>query len=94
MTSDVRRTEALQDTVRAEVREVSGVWWLLLILGILWTGLGMLVLSYRVGSLAVVAVFVGVAFLFGGITQLVVASQVHAWRWLLIVAGVPRVSAG
>src|SRR5512135_1391307 len=94
MTSDVRRTEALQDTVRAEVREVSGVWWLLLILGILWTGLGMFMLPYRVGSLAVVAVFVGVAFLFGGITQLVVASQVHAWRWLLIVGGVLGVAAG
>lgn len=67
---------------------------MLLILGILWTGLGMFVLSYRVGSLAVVAVFVGVALLFGGITQLVVASQVHAWRWLLIVGGVVGVAAG
>lgn len=45
---------------------------MLLILGILWTSLGMVVLSYRVGSLAVVAVFVGVAFLFGGIS----------WWWL------------
>jgi hypothetical protein len=34
---------------------VSAVWWWFLILGILWTALGMYVLSYRVGSLAVVA---------------------------------------
>ena len=40
----------------------------------------MLVLSYRVGSLAAVAAFVGVAVLFGGITQ-PVASQVESWRW-------------
>ena len=36
----------------------------------------MFVLSYKVGSLVAVATFVGVAFLFGGITQLVVASRV------------------
>jgi hypothetical protein len=31
-----------------------------------WIWFGMFVLSYRVGSLAAVAAFVGVAFLFGG----------------------------
>ncbi|HEY6794122.1 MAG TPA: DUF308 domain-containing protein [Kineosporiaceae bacterium] len=94
MTGEVGRAEALRDTARAEVREVSGVWWLLLILGILWTGLGMFVLSYRVSSLAVVVTIVGVALLYGGITQLVVASQVHAWRWLLVAGGVLGVAAG
>ena len=54
----------------------------------------MFVLSYRVGSLAVVVTFIGVAFLFGGISQLVVASQVRSWRWLLIVAGILGVAAG
>ncbi|WP_329476718.1 hypothetical protein OG555_34120 [Kribbella sp. NBC_01484] len=47
----------------------------------------MFVLSYKVGSLGAVATFVGVAFLFGGITQLVVASRVPTVRWLSIVAG-------
>jgi hypothetical protein len=55
-------------------------WWFL-VLGVVWIWFGMFVLSYRVGSLAAVAAFVGVAFLFGGITQLVVASQVESWRW-------------
>jgi uncharacterized membrane protein HdeD (DUF308 family) len=90
MTSYVKPT----DTVRDEVREVSGVWWWFLILGILWTALGMFVLSYRVGSLAVVVAFIGVAFLYGGIAQLVVASQIHSWRWLFIVAGIAGVAAG
>jgi uncharacterized membrane protein HdeD (DUF308 family) len=94
MTSDVRHTDERRDTIRAEVREVSGIWWWFLILGILWTGLGMYVLSYRVGSLGVVVAFIGVAFLFGGVTQLVMASQVHAWRWLLIVGGILGVAAG
>lgn len=76
------------------MHEVTAIWWWFLILGIVWTGLGMFVLSYRVGSLAAVAGLVGVAFLYGGIAQLVVASQVRAWRWLLIAAGILGVAAG
>jgi uncharacterized membrane protein HdeD (DUF308 family) len=94
MTNDAKPADVLRDTVRADVREVSAVWWWYLILGILWTGLGMFVLSYRTGSLAVVVAFIGVAFLLGGVTQLVLASQVREWRGLLIVAGILGVAAG
>jgi uncharacterized membrane protein HdeD (DUF308 family) len=93
MTSDVRRTDA-RDAARTGVRDVTAIWWWYLILGILWTGLGMFVLSYRVGSLAVVAALVGTAFLFGGIAQLVAASRAPGWRWLFIVAGILGVVAG
>jgi uncharacterized membrane protein HdeD (DUF308 family) len=54
----------------------------------------MFVLSYRVGSLAVVATLAGVTFLFGGIAQLVVASRAPGWRWLFIVIGILGVLAG
>jgi uncharacterized membrane protein HdeD (DUF308 family) len=47
-----------------------------------------------VGSLAAVAALAGVAFLFGGITQLAVATRVQSWRWLFIVAGILGVAAG
>jgi uncharacterized membrane protein HdeD (DUF308 family) len=52
------------------------------------------VLSYRVGSVAAVAALVGVAFLFGGISQLAVASRVQSWRWLYIIGGIMGVAAG
>jgi uncharacterized membrane protein HdeD (DUF308 family) len=94
MTSDVRTRDVARDAARADVREVTAIWWWFLILGIVWTALGMFVLSYRVESVATVAVLVGVAFLYGGIVQLVVASQVRAWRWLLIVTGLLGVAAG
>jgi uncharacterized membrane protein HdeD (DUF308 family) len=94
VTSDVKPTEALRETFRTEVRAVSAVWWSFLILGIVWTGLGMFVLSYRVGSLATVAALIGVAFLFGGIAQLVVAGRVQSWRWLFILVGILGVVAG
>jgi uncharacterized membrane protein HdeD (DUF308 family) len=54
----------------------------------------MYVLSYRVGSLAAVATLIGVAFVVGGITQLVVASRVQSWRWLYILSGILGVAAG
>ena len=95
MTSDATPSrEALRSTVRAGVRDLSGVWWWFLALGVLWTLFGTYVLSYRVGSLAAVAALVGVAFVFGGLTQLMVAGRVQSWRWLFIVAGILAVAAG
>jgi uncharacterized membrane protein HdeD (DUF308 family) len=94
MTSDATPADALRDTVRAGVRDLSGVWWWFLALGVLWTLFGTYVLSYRVGSLAAVAALVGVAFLFGGLTQLMVAGRVQSWRWLFIIAGIAGVAAG
>jgi len=94
MTSDAPPSNTLQDAIRTGVRDLSVVWWWFLILGVLWTWFGMFVLSYRVGSLAAVAAFVGVAFLFGGATQLAVASRVQSWRWLFVVAGILSVAAG
>jgi uncharacterized membrane protein HdeD (DUF308 family) len=92
--SDTPPSSTLQATIRAGVRDVSAIWWWFLSLGVLWTLFGMFVLSYRVGSVYAVAAFVGVAFLFGGVTQLAVASRVQSWRWLFIVAGILSVAAG
>ena len=85
----------MRDMMRGGIREMSGVWWWFLLLGILWTLFGMFVLSYRVGSVAAVAVFVGVAFLFGGITQLALATWIPGgWRWMFIIVGILAVIAG
>ena len=98
MTSDVQTTDGQRDILRtilrSEVREASRIWWWFLILGILWTGLGMYVLSYRPGSLAAVAGLVGAVFLFGGVAQLVVASRIQSWRWLFVLVGILGVVAG
>jgi uncharacterized membrane protein HdeD (DUF308 family) len=92
--STASTSNSVQDAVRSGVRDLSSVWWWFLTLGVVWTLFGTYVLSYRVGSLAAVAALVGVAFLFGGVTQLVVASRVRSWRWLFIVAGILAVAAG
>jgi uncharacterized membrane protein HdeD (DUF308 family) len=84
----------LQDAVRDSARDLAAGWWWFLGLGVAWTLFGAYVLSYRVGSLAAVAALAGVAFIFGGVTQLVVASRVQSWRWLYVVAGILGVTAG
>ena len=95
MTSDVTSSRSPQrEAMREGRRQLSGYWGWFLVLGVVWTLFGMYVLSYRVGSLAAVAALVGVAFLFGGITQLAVASQVQSWRWLFILSGILGVAAG
>jgi uncharacterized membrane protein HdeD (DUF308 family) len=92
--SNASPSNVFQDAVRSGVRDLSAVWWWFLALGIAWTLFGTYVLSYRVGSLAAVAALAGVAFLFGGVTQLAVATRVQSWRWLYIVAGILGVAAG
>ena len=72
---------------------MSAVWWWWLAVGIFWIWYGTFVLSYRVGSLATVAALVGVAFIYGGVAQLVVASRIRSWRWLFILVGILGVAA-
>ena len=92
--SNASTSNPFQDAVRSGVRDLSAVWWWFLTLGVLWTLFGTYVLSFRVGSLAAVAAFVSVAFLFGGVTQLAVTSRVQSWRWLFIIAGILGITAG
>ena len=94
MTSNASTSDAFQDAARAGVGDLSAVWWWFLSLGVAWTLLGTYVLSSRAGSLAAVAALVGVALLFGGLTQLAVATRAQSWRWLVTVAGILGVAAG
>ena len=80
--------------LREGAAQASSAWGWFVALGALWIWYGMFVLSFRAASLAAVAALAGVAFLFGGITQLIVASQVSTMRWLSILGGITGVAAG
>jgi len=94
MTTDVKTRDPLRDTIRKGARDASLSGWQLVALGTLWMCFGMFVLSYKVGSLVAVATLISAAFLFGGITQLVLASRVPATRGLSIVGGILGIAAG
>ena len=94
MTSKTKTPDPLLDTIRAGAHEASAAWGWIVALGALWIGYGMYVMSFQAGSLVAVASLVGVAFLFGGTTQLVVASREPTMRWLNILGGLLGLAAG
>jgi uncharacterized membrane protein HdeD (DUF308 family) len=94
MSSDLKTPYPLRDTIRAGAQQASAAWGWIVALGALWIWFGMFVLSYRAGSLVAVATLAGVAFLSGGITQLVAYRRVPTLRWLSIVGGILGVAAG
>jgi uncharacterized membrane protein HdeD (DUF308 family) len=69
-------------------------WWLFLAAGVAWTLYGMLVLSLRPTTVASLAVLAGIAFIFGGVSQLFTAQRVESWRWLWYVGGGLGIVAG
>ena len=89
-----RTPDPLLDSLRAGAHEASAAWGWIVALGAVWIAYGLYVLSFQEGSLAAVASLVGVAFLFGGTTQLVVATQVSEMRWLNIIGGILGIGAG
>jgi uncharacterized membrane protein HdeD (DUF308 family) len=93
-TTGSRLSTEVRDTFRTGVRDATRVWWWYLIAGIAWIWYGTFVLSYRVGSLTAVAALVGLAFLFGGFTELLVASRDKDMRALLIITGILAIAAG
>ena len=88
MTTQLKTPDPLRDTIRDGARDASMSGWQLVALGSLWIWFGMFVLSFKVGSLVAVTALISAAFLFGGITQLVVASRAPTMRWLSIVGGI------
>ncbi len=94
MTNDTKTPDPLTESIRTGARDAKIAWGWLVALGAVWIWFGMFVLSYNVASLVAVATFVGVAFLFGGITQLVLASREPTMRWLSIVGGILGIAAG
>jgi uncharacterized membrane protein HdeD (DUF308 family) len=70
-------------------------WGVYLFLGIVWMLLGILIISYHVETLNVLAIFTGIAFLVGGITEIVDAFKLQSgYKWLVATSGVFAVAVG
>jgi uncharacterized membrane protein HdeD (DUF308 family) len=59
----------------------AGPWWLLLVTGIAWLVIAMIVLRFRLASVTAVGVLMGVVFLAGCVSEVVIASMRPRWRW-------------
>ena len=79
---------------RERMREVGRWWWVPLLTGILWLILAWVLLSFDATTVWTVAIFTGIFLIFGGATELMMATVTPAWRWLHIVLGVVFIAFG
>jgi uncharacterized membrane protein HdeD (DUF308 family) len=61
--------------------QLAGPWWMLLVTGIAWLVIALIVLRFRLYSVAAVGVLMGVVFLGGWFSELLIAAVRSRWRW-------------
>ena len=80
---------------RAEVaRELTGFWWIQLILGIAWIVAALVILQFDQASITTIGIIVGIMFVVAGMEQFVLAAVADSLRWLWAIFGVLFVIAG
>jgi uncharacterized membrane protein HdeD (DUF308 family) len=68
--------------------EITGMWWLFLITGIVWVIIALIVLRFDTTSLATVGALLGVVFLLAGLNEFMIWTVRRTWRWAHLVLGV------
>ena len=80
---------------RAEIaRELTGFWWIQLILGIAWIVAALVILQFDQASIATIGIIVGIMFVVAGMENFVLAAVADSLRWLWAIFGVLVVIAG
>jgi uncharacterized membrane protein HdeD (DUF308 family) len=74
--------------VETVLDQMAGPWWTLLITGIAWLVISLVVLRFRLASVVAVGALMGVVFLIGWLSELLVASIRSRWRWAHILMGI------
>jgi uncharacterized membrane protein HdeD (DUF308 family) len=74
--------------------QLSKLWWVWLVMGILWIIASLIILQFSSASLVTVGVIFGVLFLVAGLQEFLLASVVPSWKWLYIVLGIFLVLGG
>ncbi|MBM3667208.1 MAG: hypothetical protein FJW90_06955 [Actinobacteria bacterium] len=73
---------------RATVKEVTGMWWLWLLLGILWTAAAVVILQFDQASITTVGVIIGIMFAVASIQQFTLLAVADRLKWLFAIFGV------
>jgi hypothetical protein len=68
------------DRAETMLAGLAGPWWLLLVSGIGWPVIAMIVLRFRLASVAAVGVLMGVVFLAGWLSEILIAAMRPRWR--------------
>jgi len=71
----------------AMLGRLSGPWWTFLVSGVAWLLISLIVLRFSIASVATVGVLIGVVFLLGTFSEIMIASARVSWRWWHILMG-------
>ncbi len=70
------------------LNQMAGPWWMFLVTGIAWLVISLIVLRFRLSSVVAVGVLMGVVFLLGWFSELLIASMRTRWRWAHVLMAV------
>ena len=73
---------------REAAREVSGLWWVFLVTGILWFMISLVVLRFDETSITTVGVILGVVFAVGCANEFMTMAIQRGWRWVHALLGI------
>jgi uncharacterized membrane protein HdeD (DUF308 family) len=86
---------ALDAESRQQLRDISRLWWLWLVFGVLWTGIAVVILQFDQASINTVGILIGIMFFFAALQNLGLASIAEGGiRWLFGIFGVLFIAAG
>ena len=96
MRRDMDMSMRLQSPTRAGPRgrvgtvldQLAGPWWTFLVTGIVWLVISLIVLRFRLASVVAVGVLMGVVFLGGWLSELLIASIRLRWRWAHVLMAI------
>jgi uncharacterized membrane protein HdeD (DUF308 family) len=74
--------------VNTMLDQVTGPWWMFLVTGVAWLVIALIVLRFRLSSVAAVGVLMGVVFLAGWLSELLIASMRRRWRWAHVLMAI------
>lgn len=77
-----------------EARQVSKLWWLFLLTGVIWVVISFAVLSFDPTSAALIGLMMGVVLIVAGVNEFVTLAVVDGWKWVHAVLGVLFVVTG
>ncbi len=68
--------------------QLVGPWWMFLVTGIAWLVIALIVLRFRLASVVAVGVLMGVVFLAGWVSEILIASMRARWRWVHVLMAI------
>jgi uncharacterized membrane protein HdeD (DUF308 family) len=83
-----RMTTGSPEALEQEAYDVSGLWWLWLVVGIAWIAASFVILQFDQASITTIGLIVGLMFIGAGVQQLVLAAVADSARWLWASFGV------